>query len=76
MLDFIIQFLAAVPLLIGLWLMGNKRLLGPFLCFMAEGFTTTVGIQHHVWSIVVIGAVLFVVQLRNFLKWRREGAPW
>jgi hypothetical protein len=46
MLDFIIQFLAAVPLLIGLWLMGNKRLLGPFLCFMAEGFTTTVGIQH------------------------------
>lgn len=76
MLDFLIQFLAAAPLLIGLWLMGNKRLLGPFLCFAAEGFTTTVGVMHGVWSIVLIGAVLFVVQLRNFLKWRAEGVQW
>ena len=76
MMDFIIQALAAGPLLLGLWLMGDKRLWGPFLCFFAEVFTTVVGVQHHAWSIILIGSVLFVVQGRNFLKWRREGARW
>lgn len=76
MIDFMLQFLCAVPLLLGLWLMGDKRLLGPFLCFVAEGFTTAVGVTHHVWSIVLIGVVLFVVQGRNFLKWRAEGIGW
>ena len=76
MLDFVIQFFAAFLLLTGLWLMGNKRLLGPFLCFLAEGFTTAAGLSHHVWSIVVIGSVLFVIQGRNFWKWRSEDASW
>lgn len=76
MLDFLVQLFAAVPLLIGLWLMGNKRLWGPFLAFIAEIFTTMVGISHHAWSIVLIGAVLFVVQARNFVKWYLEGVGW
>lgn len=76
MLDFIIQALSAGLLLIGLWLMGNKRTKGAFLACLAEAFTTTVGIQHHVWSVVVIGVVLFFVQGRNTIKWLREGNPW
>jgi hypothetical protein len=76
MIDFVIQFLATSLLLSGLWLMGNKRLIGPFLAFLAEFFTTIVGIQHRTWSIIVIGAVLFVVQGRNFLKWHKEGVRW
>lgn len=76
MLDFLIQFLSATLLLVGLWLMGNKRLIGPFLAFVAEAFTTIVGVEHHVWSVIVIGAVLFFVQGRNFFKWRREGVRW
>jgi len=76
MVDFIIQFLAASLLLVGLWLMGNKRLAGPLLAFLAEIFTTIVGVQHHAWSIVVIGSVLFVIQGRNFLKWHSEGINW
>lgn len=76
MIDFLVQFLSMALLLVGLWLMGDKRLIGPFLAFLAEGFTTAVGITHHVWSIIVIGSVLFVVQGRNFWKWRREGIPW
>lgn len=75
-MDFTVQFLAAALLLTGLWLTGNKRLLGPFLCFIAEFFTLIVGLTHGVWSIAVIGAVLFVIQLRNFLKWRKEGLSW
>jgi hypothetical protein len=42
----------------------------------AEIFTTIVGIAHHTWSIVVIGSVLFIVQSRNFLKWKAEGTRW
>lgn len=76
MIDFVIQFLATVLLLVGLWVMGNKRLLGPFLAFAAEFFTTIIGITHHTWSIVVIGGVLFVVQGRNFFKWKKEGVQW
>lgn len=75
-IDFVVQFLAAIPLLVGLWLMGNRRRSGPFLAFIAEGFTTYVGITHHTWSIVLIGVVLFVVQGRNFLKWQKEGVRW
>lgn len=75
-LDFVIQFLAAAPLLVGLWLMGNKKLSGVFLCFIAEAFTTTVGITHHAWSIILIGVALFFIQGRNFLLWRKEGTPW
>jgi len=76
MIDFVVQLSATVLLLAGLWLMGNKRLLGPFLAFLAEFFTTIVGIQHKTWSIIVIGSVLFVVQGRNFWKWYREGISW
>ena len=74
--DFVIQFLGAIPLLVGLWLMGNKRLLGPFLACIAELFTTIVGVTHHAWSIILIGVVLFFVQGRTFFKWRREGDRW
>lgn len=76
MLDFVVQFLAMTLLLVGLWLMGNKRLLGPAMTAVAEIFTTIVGITHHTWSIVVIGVVLSFVQARNFLKWHAEGTRW
>ncbi len=73
MIDFIVQFLATSLLLVGLWLMGNKKLSGPILACLAEVFTTAVGIMHNAWSIVVIGAVLFIIQGRNAIKWYKEG---
>lgn len=76
MFDFICQFLSVVLLLIGLWVMGNKRLLGPFLVVIAEVFVTVVGITHETWSIVAIGISLTFVQGRNFIKWYREGTKW
>lgn len=76
MLDFVVQSLASVLLFTGLWLMGNKRLLGPFLTAAAEIFTAIVGFTHHTWSIALIGTVLFFVQARNFIKWRTEKTSW
>jgi hypothetical protein len=76
MIDFTIQLLCTITLLSGIWLTGDKRLRGPFICFIAEIFTTTVGIMHHTWSIILIGVTLAVVQGRNFYKWRAERTPW
>jgi hypothetical protein len=74
--DFLIQLVGTVLLLGGIWIMGNKRLLGPFMAAVSELFMVVIGIQHHAWSIVVIGFVLFAVQARNFWKWRKEGTEW
>lgn len=76
MIDFIIQFLAASLLLSGLWIMGNKKLLGVLLVIIAEIFTTIVGIMYGTWSIVVIGVCLTIIQSRNFIKWKKEKTPW
>lgn len=76
MLDFLIQSAGMILLLWGLWLMGDKRLIGPAMAGIAELITTYVGIKHHVWSIIVIGVVLCFVQARNFWKWRQEGVAW
>lgn len=75
--DFAVQATAAVGLFYGLWQSGNTRLRGPLACFIAEAATTLVGIKHpEAWSMIVIGGVLFIVQLRNFLKWKKEGKAW
>lgn len=76
MIDFLIQLVGTALLLAGIYYSGNVRLLGPFLAFISELFMVVIGLQHHAWSIVVIGSVLFMVQLRNFVKWAHEGKPW
>lgn len=76
MIDFIVQFLATTLLLSGLWVMGNKKLIGVLLVVVAEVFTTAVGIMYGTWSIIVIGICLTIVQGRNFIKWRKENTPW
>lgn len=76
MIDFLIQALATILLLAGIWMMGDKRLKGPFIAAISELFFVVVGIQHHVWSAIVIGFVLFMIQARNFKKWHSEGAAW
>jgi hypothetical protein len=75
-IDFIVQSLAAGLLFYGLWQMGNRNLRGPFYAALAEIFTTIVGYWYGTWSIVLIGVVLFVVQARNFMQWRKDGVAW
>ena len=76
MIDFTIQFLATSLLLSGLWIMGNKKLIGVLMVVVAEVFTTMVGFMYGTWSIIVIGICLTIVQGRNFFKWRKENTPW
>lgn len=76
MFDFLIQFLAMVLLLVGLWEIGNEKLRGPFLGFTSNIFTMILGVTHHLWSFLVIGILVFVIQGRNFFKWKKEGVQW
>lgn len=76
MLDFLTQAGATIFLLGGIWMMGNKLKRGPAISCLAEILFVIVGVQHHVWSNVAIGSVLFLVQARNFWKWNKEGAAW
>lgn len=75
-IDFIIQFTSSFGLLVGIWLTGNRRLSGPFLCLLAEVAVTIMGVTHGTWSLVVIGVGLGIVQARNFVKWYKEGVAW
>ncbi len=75
-MDLLLQSLSAFPLFYGIWQTGNNRLRGPVMTFIAEFFTTTVGIMHGVWSLILIGLVLFIIQGRNAYKWHKEGKPW
>ena len=76
LLDNGLQLFGTSFLLVGLWLTGNRALLGPALATVSEVMLMIVGVWHGVWSLFVIGLALFFVQGRNFLKWRREGVAW
>ena len=75
-MDFIVQFVAAGMLLYGLWEMGNKSLRGPALAAVSEALWVGTGLLHEMWGLIFLSVVLVVVQCRNFLKWRSEGASW
>lgn len=72
----ILQFFAAGVLLIGLYLMGNQKKLGPFLAGASEAIWVVVFIPPHMWGGIFLSTILFVMQARNFIKWHREGLPW
>jgi hypothetical protein len=71
-----LQFAAAAVLLVGLWLMGNNRLLGPTLAAASEVLWVLVFWPRGMWGGVFLSLVLAVMQTRNAIKWYREGVRW
>lgn len=76
MIDFILQILSALLLFYGIWQTGNNLLRGPVITLFAELLTIFVGVIHGVWSLILIGIVLFIIQGRNSRKWFKEGKEW
>lgn len=77
MIDMIVQSMATIILLLGIWFMGNGVLLGPLLGALSELLFVYIGITNHVWSIAIVGIVIFFIQARNFYKWFfDEYKPW
>ena len=72
MIDHVIQTFAVVLLCYGLWETGNYKLRGPIIAAIAEVFVVAVGINHGAWSVVMIGTILFFIQLRNAWIWWRD----
>ena len=71
-----LQFFAAGVLLLGLWLMGNHKRIGPLLASLSELLWIIVFLPSHLWGGVFLSAILFAMQARNFFKWSQEGVPW
>ena len=76
MVNLLLQFAAAGILLLGLYLMGNQKKLGPFLSAASELLWIVIFIPPELWGGVFLSAVLLVMQVRNFIKWHKEGLPW
>jgi hypothetical protein len=72
----IVQFIAAGILLVGLYLMGNQKRLGPLLAAASEALWIAVFLPPHLWGGIFLSTVLFCMQARNFIKWSRAGLPW
>lgn len=72
MFDYILQSIAVITLIVGLWLAGNKDKRGPLLAVFSEFLWIVVGFLHGVWGLVCLSIILAVVQARAWWKWRNE----
>lgn len=71
-----LQFVAAGILLVGLWQMGNRKLIGPALATIAEVLWVVAFVPNEIWGGVFLSVVLTIFQGRNFVKWYAERVPW
>lgn len=71
MLDLIVQALATVLLIHGLWLCGDKNPQGPLEAAISEVLWVIIGIVHGVWGLVALSLILAVVQARTYVQWRK-----
>lgn len=76
MMDFVTQAVGYGGLIYGLYTMGDNKLRGPLIAMFSEAALVGVGVNHQVWSLTLIGLTLFIVQGRNFLKWKAAGVKW
>jgi hypothetical protein len=76
MLYLLLQFVAAGILLLGLFLMGNHRKSGPLLAALSEALWIGVFIPPRLWGGIFLSSILFIMQMRNFIKWYKEGVSW
>ncbi len=72
----LLQFFATGVLLLGLYLMGNHRKSGPLLAALSEALWIIVFVPVDLWGGIVLSTILFIMQMRNFIKWHREGVVW
>lgn len=66
------DWIAAVFYFIGVFLLGEKRKEG-FLCYAVENILwVVVALRLHLHGLLLVTGVGCVLQIRNYLKWRRQ----
>jgi hypothetical protein len=68
----VLQGVACATTFSAMWLMGNKKTIGPALGVLSDIFFFAVNVYAGLWLCAAFCATLTVVHVRNFLKWRRE----
>ena len=67
-----IDFVAAGFELAGSYAIGNKRRLGFILCIFGDIVWIGVGWQAHLYGLIGIATIALGLNVRNYLRWRRE----
>lgn len=70
-----ISWLCFSTTLASTWFGGSKKLLGPI--FGMVGFIpwTIMAVDTEQWGLLALNCVIFALQARAFILWRRDGSP-
>ena len=68
-----LDWIAALFEISGLWIIGNKKKSGFLLLIGCSISWIILGLMHHLYGLSVAACVCFVIHVRNYLKWKRKG---
>lgn len=71
-----IQAIGVVAAVAAMWLMGNETLWGPTVSFLSGLPFIALYIRLGAYLAPVMTITLMCIDVRNFIKWRREGISW
>lgn len=65
------DYIAAICAIIGIFFIGNKNRFGFVLYMIATAFGIIFGYLAKTFPLMVMNSILFVMNLRAFLKWKK-----
>ncbi len=69
----ILQWIAALLLLYGLYLIGRRNIWGWYSCLIAEVLWVGWAVSQRTWGLATMSAVLVLVYVYGIAKWKNEG---
>lgn len=72
MIGIALQVVACVTTFAAIWLMGNKKTIGPALGIVSDVCFFAVNIYADLWITGAFCAGMTAIHARNFIKWRKE----
>ena len=71
-----IQVVGALLSGLSMWLMGDETLWGPLVSFLAGFPFLALYASLGAYFVMPMTLVFMLIDVRNFVKWRREGITW
>ncbi|UGA46822.1 hypothetical protein HU230_0012565 [Bradyrhizobium quebecense] len=69
---FVLQSLASLTTITGMWLYGSKSLWGPRVGLIGQVFWWSIMFQSGLWGLLPVNIAMFVIHGRAYLKWRKD----
>ncbi len=69
---FVLQSLASITTIVGMWLYGSKSLWGPRAGLIGQVFWWSIMVQSSLWGLLPVNIAMFVIHGRAYIKWRRD----